>query len=425
MVFRRGRRSRAARDGAPETVRVFTGVRRTAWYAFGVILLELWALACSGPAPERAPGQVPEWTLRRSVTIGQPDHPVYGLSDVGDVLAARDLVYILMRQERTIRVFTQDGKYVRDLGKGGEGPGELAFPGMMGWRGPETIWVSDVRLRHRFTFLDIATGEAETVPFRVDATAYREGGTTGLFAMGVLSDGSFLGVPRRSSAASVVGSVSETPVVVVDTAGTVRDTLALRRIDGDDEAVITAGIRSDGRAYRRNPLPATDMIGLAPDGSGAVIVDRKDWTGSGPAEFGVTKVDARGDTLFHRRIAYEPMAVPDGYFDREIEQSLEGPSAVIVDRREYAEALRAFYERRQYFPPVTSVLVAANHATWLAGPKEGGERGWLVLDPSGHTTGSFRLPADSYIRFATETECWVDELGDFDIPYLVRYDIVP
>ena len=399
-------------------------MRKIGWYALGVGIPVLCVLACAAPVPERAPGQVPEWTLRRSVTIGQPDHPVYGLSDVGDVLAAGDLVYILMRLERTIRVFARDGRYVRDLGRGGEGPGELSSPGMMGWRGPETIWVSDMRQGHRFTFIDVATGEAETVSFRVAAAAHREGGTAGLLGMGVLSEGSFLAAPRRSSAPSVAGAAVE-PIIVADAAGAVRDTLALRRIDGGDVAVITAGIRSDGRAYRSHPLPATDMVGLAEDGSGAVIVDRRSWTGSGPAEFKVTRVDARGDTLFQRRIAYEPLPVPAGYFDREIAQSSEGPSAVIVDRREYAEALRAFYERRRYFPPVTSVLVAANHATWLAGPPERGERRWLVLDPSGSPTGSFRLPADSYIRFATETECWVDELGDFDIPYLVRYDIVP
>ena len=398
-------------------------MRRTGRYAFGVGLPVLCALACAAPAPERVPGQVPEWTLRRSVTIGQPNHPVYGLSDVGDVLAAGDQVYILMRLERTIRVFARDGRYVRDLGRGGDGPGELASPGMMGWRGPGTIWVSDMRQGHRFTFIDIATGEAETVTFRVAPAAQRESGTTGLLGVGVLSDGNFLAAPRRSSAPSAAGTVME-PIVVADAAGAVRDTLALRRIDGGDEAVITAGTRPDGRVYHSHPLPATDMVGLAQDDSGAVIVDRRSWTGSGPAEFKVTRVDARGDTLFHRRIAYEPLPVPAGYFDREIEESSEGPSTVIVDRREYAKALRAFYERRRYSPPVTSVLVAANHATWLAGPPEGGERRWLVLDPSGSPTGSFRLPADSYIRFATETECWVDELGDFDVPYLVRYDIV-
>ena len=393
------------------------------WYALlGVGIPVLCVLACAAPVPERAPGQVPEWTLRRSVTIGQPDHPVYGLSDVGDVLAAGDLVYVLMERERTIRVFARAGQYVRDLGRGGEGPGELSSPGMMGWHGLETIWVSDMRQRHRFTFIDVATGEAETVTFRVAAAAHREGGTTELLGMGVLSDGSFLAAPRRSFAPSVAGGAVE-PIFVADAAGVVRDTLALRRIDGGDVAVITAGIRSDGRAYRSHPLPATDMVGLAEDGSGAVIVDRRSWTGSGHAEFKVTKVDARGDTLFHRRIAYEPLPVPASYFDKEI--ASDNSSTVIVDRREFAEALRAFYERRRYFPPVTSLLVAANDATWLAGPPERGERRWLVLDPSGSPTGSFRLPADSYIRFATETECWVHEPGDFDIPYLVRYDIVP
>ena len=57
----------------------------------------------------------------RGVAIGSPDHPVYGLWAVGEVLADDDHAYVLMVQDGTIRVFTPAGEFVRDLG-GGRGP---------------------------------------------------------------------------------------------------------------------------------------------------------------------------------------------------------------------------------------------------------------------------------------------------------------
>lgn len=126
------------------------------------------ALACVDPTPERAPGQVPEWRLQRDVVIGRPDDPVYGLSNIGGVLTDKSRVYVLMPQDGVVRVFTRDGQFVRDLGGRGEGPGEIMVPGLMGWRGPGTIWIGDMALR-RFTFFDVATGDAETIPFRVYA----------------------------------------------------------------------------------------------------------------------------------------------------------------------------------------------------------------------------------------------------------------
>ena len=78
---------------------------------------------------------------------------------------------------------------------------------------------------------------------------------------------------------------------------------------------------------------------------------------------------------------------------------------------------------RRYFPPVTNVSMGSDHTTWLAGPDEDGRRDWPVLDEAGASIGRFRLPSDTYILFANQTEVWVEESDSLDIPYIVRYEI--
>lgn len=374
-------------------------------------------LACAAPAAEEMSGEVPEWALRRTLVIGSPVYSDYGFSDVGAVLSDEDRVYVLMRQEGAIRVFTHDGDFVRDIGRRGAGPGEMTSPGLMSWYGQGTIAVGDVVLRC-FTLFDVATGEAETIPFREHALdGY---GTTRFSPAVALAGPRLLAVPLPSNSASARGVSVKLPMLVSDTAGTVRDTLAWLAMPISVE--ITSGLAGDARLQVSNPIRESDLWRFAPDGSSVVIVDRKSWTGAGSAEFGVVRVDAEGDTLFQRRIAYEPRAVPDDYYEDEIDLPVDHP--VVVDRRELGDALRDFFEQVRYFPPVTRVRVGSEGNTWLAGVEEDGEREWLVLDGAGSVIGRLRFPATSWVGYATPSELWVVERDALDIQYVVRYDIV-
>ena len=382
------------------------------------ILVAPLALACAAPAPETAPEEVPEWTLRRTVRIGSADDPIYGFSAVGNVLAGENSVYVLLPQEGRIRVFTRSGEFVRDLGAGrGAGPGELSAPTMLGRREPGILWVGDQALG-RFTFFDLTSGEAETIPYHAYVSDVH--GTTGFEPLVPLFDLRAAAIRIPSGTGGGRGAFTTMPLVALDTAGTVRDTLAM--LAWAVRVAITDGALDDGVFYRRHPLDRGDTWQFTPDGSGAVIVQRRSWTGAGPAEYGVTRVTSEGDTLFHRRMAYEPLPVPNGYYDRDIEESLNLP--IVADRREFAGALREFLERVRYFPPVTNVQVGSDDTIWIAGPDEGGERTWLVLDPTGATIGRFRLPAASRVSDANRTEAWVVEKDALDIPYVARYEIV-
>ena len=388
--------------------RIFVRVMR------GLLLISGIHLA-SGPVL----GQTPEWSLRRGVAIGSVDDPVYGLSEVRGVLADADHVYVLLGQEGKVRVFTRAGEFVRDLGGRGEGPGELMMPSSMGWRGSR-LWVADVGLR-RFTLLDVATGEAETIPYDVDAPlAYH---FSSVVPRAILDNGRLVGSPTYSALrVAARGGIWHLPQLVSDTTGTLRDTLALLSLGGGP-VEIRAGLTAGARSYRTHPLSDDDMISFAPDGSAGVWLKRGSWEGSGSAEFEVTRIGVLGDTLFQRRIGYEPRRVPSGFFNDEINRSLDGRS--VVNRRAHARALREFYEQRRYFPPVTAVRMGSDGTTWLAGPDEDGVREWLVLDGSGSSIGRFRLPTTWRVSHANRTEVWVVERDALDIPYVVRYDIVP
>lgn len=393
---------------------------RTTW-GRGLALIGLMLGCGTSPAPDpgsdAGSGQTPEWTLRRDVVIGSVDHPVYSFSGVGAVLADEDHVYLLLSQESLVRVFTRSGDFVREFGREGEGPGELQMPSDMGWHGSR-LWVANWGST-RFTFFDVESGEAETIPFRpgIPPTLY----AFGWEPEAVLSNGHLVGSPKLSTTVITRGLASHDERIVTDTAGAVRDTLALISVAGL-VGEITAGLGRETWMYIVHPLPEDDMIAFAPDGSGAVLVNRTSWDGSGSAVFHVTKIDHRGDTLFRRRIPYEPRPVPDGFYDQQVEDDLE--RGRYVNARAYANALREFLEQRRYFPPVTRLRVGAGGTTWLAGPDVDGERAWLVLDGAGSTLGQVRLPARSHVAFANESEVWVIERDALDIPYVVRYEIV-
>ncbi|WP_420448564.1 6-bladed beta-propeller [Candidatus Palauibacter sp.] len=379
-------------------------------------LLLGYALAL-GAAPVSGPvsGQVLEWTLERGVTIGSVDDPVYGLSRVGGVLADAERVFVLQPQDGRVRVFSRSGEFVRDLGRPGAGPGELTRPNRMGWHGSR-LWVTEP-VSGRLTFFDVATGEAETIRYRANVP----GSLHRWMPFAVLANGRFVASPEITGGHGGQATASEFAIIVTEPNGTLRDTLARRSFAGN-LGKITAGI-ADGEIWVISLLPDHDLLSVAPNGSSIVLVKRRGWDGGTiPAEFEVTEIDLHGDTVYRRRIEYEPRRVPSDFFDDDIARSADGPG--INNRRAHARALREFYEERRYFPPVTAVSMGGDGTTWVAGVDEDGEREWLVLDGAGSPIGRLRLPTTSYIAHANEAECWVVERDALDIPYVVQYDIV-
>lgn len=72
-------------------------------------------------------------------------------------------IYVLDTQAKEIRVFGPDGSHVRNIGRGGAGPGELEGPTGMEWSPDEHLWVEDPR-NNRYTVYDTTGALVATHP---------------------------------------------------------------------------------------------------------------------------------------------------------------------------------------------------------------------------------------------------------------------
>lgn len=96
---------------------------------------------------------VPRARLVEELRIGtESGGPDYALSRVTSVRIDGDgSIYVSQPQENLIRVFDSEGRFVRRIGRSGEGPGEFRQMGGSRWIGEDTLVVIDHRL-HRVSY---------------------------------------------------------------------------------------------------------------------------------------------------------------------------------------------------------------------------------------------------------------------------------
>lgn len=83
----------------------------------------------NGKKPNPPKGQPAAIKLAEELVIGQAENPDEAFSEVGTFVVAEDgTVFVLDSKDRKIKAFDRNGKFLRLIGKPGEGPGELGLP---------------------------------------------------------------------------------------------------------------------------------------------------------------------------------------------------------------------------------------------------------------------------------------------------------
>ncbi len=83
----------------------------------------------NGKKPNPPKGQPAKITLTEEVTIGKGDNPDESFSEVDALVVDQDgNIYALDSKDRRVKVFDKAGKFLRFIGKPGQGPGELGIP---------------------------------------------------------------------------------------------------------------------------------------------------------------------------------------------------------------------------------------------------------------------------------------------------------
>ncbi|TVP54226.1 MAG: hypothetical protein EA351_13675 [Gemmatimonadales bacterium] len=388
----------------------------------GAIVLVVSLAGCearsSSPSPHAGS---PDLTVGFADTlrIGSHDDAGTTLTRVGGILPLPDGgVWVAQTQEQSIRIFDEHGEPTFVVGGPGQGPGEFMSPGPMGWWGAsrDTVWIRDDFAR-RLNLFDAegAFVRAEpSIPVEVRDRAPVSGPEA------IYPDSTALGLARSQAGA---GPLS----IVRFRVGSAEPERIVATIDRTSTVQIRFG--NEELATGQHPMPDSPIVSFAGPQDRILITDRattRDPTRNGP-EITLSSLTGHGDTLWSRRLAYQPTPVSDPEWDSLLSPRIESFQrfAELEGRLSSAEAEEAY--RASVLPPAHRPPVRSVHMDdsgrilleWSRPPGASGEL-WL-LDPDGEPRVRIEIEGEHEVLGFADPYVWMLELDEFEVPYLIRY----
>ncbi len=409
----------------------FQGQHRTA-RACALCSLALMTLA---PALcGQAPGEGVRWSVAEELRIGAVDGAGYDLSNPIQRVLPRDdgLLVISQHNPPELRLFTAEGRYVRTIGRAGEGPGDYRSINRVAWRA-DTLVVTDGAL-NRVTWLGSDGRVVRTA--RISDREAPDPDIGILLPEMLLHDGSVLAQAIPADGAAV-GAGQEAPLLRVSPSGGVLDTIGYVP---SSRGPAQLRLVSRGAVHMVPGLPSrragwTQRWTVADSGDLVVMVGGVGE--QGPDSYSVRAIDPiSGDLRFERTFRHEvsPGAVAaaaqafEGWASRTVEMLVRSG----VNRSEASRLVREALESPDLPEParplpVEGVRIGTDGRIWLRLHHEGGGQVWKVLDGrSGDPLGYLSLDRAYRFGAATEDRVWfVDAGSPVDPPQVIQYRLVP
>jgi hypothetical protein len=322
-----------------------------------------------------------------------------------------------------IRHFDATGAFVGKIGRCGDGPGEFRNIAALGFLG-DTMWVSD-RTHRRVTLFppgrkDPQSFSASYSPRNnalstAPPTAMLRGGAA--IAQGVLA----FGAVASSGDQAIIS-----PVVRLDRAGVVVDTIALLLGRSAGDIVLTYG--GKWLASMRQPFSMRGYWAARPNGEGMVIVEARA-TSTHPATLWLdTRIfDAKGNLVATRRPPYTPVVIGAGVRDSVTRAAVSSalPKTPPADMAaDLLEQVRRQMVVPSHEPPITHLLMGNDGSIWIRREDRrpaGAE--WLVLDAKGEKVGSVVVPHGLRVGYADLTQVLAVEADADDISWVIRFRV--
>jgi hypothetical protein len=368
------------------------------------------------------------WSVTEELRIGQGDGDpeyIFGFIAGVDVSEAGD-VYVLDQQARKVSVFSEEGIFLRSIGRPGDGPGELGrAPNMVAVGAGDTLVVADPpRGLHRY---DPGGSHSSTRPFAEPAGSNQ-------FRWRVNGDRVAMQVRKYYTfvdPGTLIGQALEDPIVVFSPDLRSQDTLAMVPVP----------------ASRRPPATPGECDGLA------VYAEQVAWDLSPQGELHVAStleysVRTYQDGVLRRivRRSFEPRGLPRGDQDL-VRRAVENRFRQNGVAPEQARAMSGRMCFPDLLPPVAEVRAGPDGTLWVGGPvtptlafSEGDPElpgsvvptawgmvpgpDWDVFDGEGRFLGTVTLPY-RFRPFVFRHEfiygSWEDEIG---VPHVLRLRIL-
>lgn len=377
-----------------------------------------WVALLLGAAHAPLHGQEgPErWRLVPDLRIGSEHAPEYALSRIGGIAVSEGGdIYVLQPIERTVRVYDPDGRFVRNLGRDGAGPGEFRNPLRIGLHA-DTLWVLDVGLK-RLSFFSLDGRFLRSINFpglsteRVPLELHQPLSGNDFLAANRITD-----APTRQPRGEVL--------LRIDERGTIKDTVVYAPFNQPSVQVMRPG--SSRPVHLPNPLWDAPLWALSPTGGSLFVLERPAPDKPTRSSFQLHEITTRGDTVFSRRYWYRPQPVSKSFLDRTVERLMDGmgftgSTSESIMRKKIEEALE---DLPGFHPPVRGMLIT-HDAIWLAPQPRIDERPLsLVMDRrTGEIVATVERPAGLGLWWVGRERAWGSGLDELDRPFLVRYRI--
>jgi hypothetical protein len=340
------------------------------------------------------------WRLEEDLRIGVVEGDEnYMFGSLRSVIPTADgRIWALDSQTFQLRLYDQDGAFIRAVGGGGQGPGEFgfnpcAFPGPDG-----EIWVEAGGRWQWFDTEGELLGQQEVTR------------NLGCGIQGWMSDDRFAAVhvetnPATRERESLFLIHHREPSGRV----AVRDTAHVPTLP---EATTVTWFDGEGRARITLHMPLVHRASYVLDSKGDF------WISEGGGHYRIRRQTLFGDTLIIMERPYEPIPVPDSVRDEAMPERRRGN--MTLDRRFNPGDVP------RVFPPFDGLLVGTDGTLWVRRQLEGGVYGLDVFAPDGRFLGQVEAPPEfgrMNIQYVTPDHMHGMVRDDMDVHYLVRLAI--
>ncbi len=407
------------------------------------LLMPTIALLLIAPAALSAQDACPApWRLDEVLRIGSPESADLIRSVYDLAIGPDSALYVGQVMVPAVTVFSLDGRVLRQIGRAGQGPGDIQLAAFgVGWIG-DTLWIADQHRIQLFT-------TNERVPEEVIDFALpmpQEG--TRLTPGRMLADGSVLAGRRSITDWQAWVTAPSLALRRISHAGEILDTIASVEWSSNAVEYETVQGRTWLAPHPLNDLPPVGLneylTALRPDGSTVVQIGRVQEDGT-PPTFDILAISISGDTLLQRTVEYEPREVSsaienllaDGFaaalVGDHISPSLRPPmSETMRDRQR--RAVRSAFWVPEYHPPIRQVVAGTDGTIWLLRElREDRVDLWEIYGSDGTLDGTLEIDQGRTsavpwfprlgIALASRDEIWGTTFDELEVPYIHRYRI--
>ncbi len=310
------------------------------------------------------------------------------LTQVSDLVVLPDgRVVTAHSRETLLRVFDRNGKFLRTVGRRGQGPGEFTSAGSIGLLG-DTLWVGDSPRYQLFDLTFTPIGQA--------------GARVSGFNPGLMNGGLALARTRAGGDSQVV--------VLLDGQGELVRRIPVEVKDGRRR--IAASLRGEP-INLVVPLGAQAMMALAPGGADAVVVEPAEVWGGRPGQIAIRRFTPDGRVSPPITASLPPRPLP-----RSVADSVFDAWAENYARNGVTGDIRSKATPPSHFPAFNTLGYFGDGLLWV-GHFDQPVR--YVVGTDGRLMYEVRLPAGLDVVYADRTRVW-GTIPDADgVPMILQY----